>query len=115
MEVVLLKGEKFTEKIVLSSLINQPKDSLFLSSYGFFMLQEKYHTLNSVQFQGQKAIEGHLIAEVLKQKNGGTQLYKSFLFLALTKNLKFMYLDSILVSKEQNEDLKMTIFDKIYG
>ena len=61
---------------------------------------------------------GHDVAETLKKKNGGSQLYSAFLFLAISKNLKFMYLnlDSILVCQRPKDfPYKMTCFDKIYG
>lgn len=64
-----------------------------------------------------KVMEGSLIADLLKRKNGNG-LYPAFLFLALTKNLKFLYinLDSVLlVSKLEEVPFKMTVFDKIYG
>lgn len=46
-----MKGEKFKSKILLNQLINQPRDSLFLSAFSLFMLHEKYHTLNMVSFE----------------------------------------------------------------
>jgi hypothetical protein len=79
------------------------------------MLQEKYHTFEQLQFsltleqdkafplsqQGKqnKPIEGHTISDFLKAKNKNAILYPAFLFLALSKNLKFFYMnmDSVLL------------------
>ena len=49
-EVVIMKGSKLTEYMNMSSLLSLRKDEIFLSSFGLFMLHEKYHTLNLVTF-----------------------------------------------------------------
>lgn len=50
MEVFILKGSQFNSQIVISKLVNLPKDSLFLSACGLFLLQEKYFTLEQITF-----------------------------------------------------------------
>lgn len=125
MEVVIMKGAKMTEYMNMSTLLNMKKDSMFLSAFGLFMLHEKYHTLNLVNFcakddanPSQEIVEGHLVAEKLKEKNQNQPLYNAFLLLVLTKNLKFLYLNLdqvIIAEKIQDVPFKMTVFDKIYG
>ncbi len=89
---------------------------MFLSAAGIFMLHEKYHTLNSVNFtqEGKPPIEGHMVAEKLKDKNSRLPLYPAFVLLAMTKNLKCFYanIDTAITG---NSTFSMTVFDKIYG
>jgi len=49
-EVVVMKGPKLTEYMNMSTLLDLRKDEMFLSAFGLFMLHEKYHTLNLVNF-----------------------------------------------------------------
>jgi len=71
-----MKGAKLTEYMNMSTLLNLRKDEMFLSAFGLFMLHEKYHTLNLVNFGSsddtnvsQETVKGHLVAEKLKEKN----------------------------------------------
>lgn len=45
-----MKGAKLTEYMNMSTLLNLRKDEMFLAAFGLFMLHEKYHTLNLVNF-----------------------------------------------------------------
>jgi hypothetical protein len=49
-EVAVMKGAKLTEYMNMSTLLNLRKDEMFLAAFGLFMLHEKYHTLNLVNF-----------------------------------------------------------------
>jgi hypothetical protein len=71
-----MKGAKLTEYMNMSNLLNLRRDEMFLSAFGLFMLHEKYHTLNLVNFGSsedtsvsQEIVKGHLVAEKLKEKN----------------------------------------------
>jgi hypothetical protein len=71
-----MKGAKLTEYMNMSTLLNLRRDEMFLSVFGLFMLHEKYHTLNLVNFglsedtnASQDIVKGHLVAEKLKEKN----------------------------------------------
>jgi hypothetical protein len=75
-EVAVMKGAKLTEYMNMSTLLNLRRDEMFLSVFGLFMLHEKYHTLNLVNFglsedtnASQDIVKGHLVAEKLKEKN----------------------------------------------
>jgi hypothetical protein len=83
---------------------------------GIFMLHEKYHTLNQVNFTQDdgEQIEGHLVAEKLKDKNSRLPLYPAFIIFTVTKNLKCLFanLDTVLIG---SPPFTLTVFDKIYG
>lgn len=71
-----MKGAKLTEYMNMSTLLNLRRDEMFLSAFGLFILHEKYHTLNLVNFgssedtnASQDIVKGHLVAEKLKEKN----------------------------------------------
>ncbi len=119
---VIFKGRNLSETINLNRVLKFQNDEFLLISHSVFMLSEKYYTINQVRFTnaetGAEEIKGHEVADKLKIKNNNAPLYGANLLLALTKNLKFCYVnvDSLLWDTPDNlEKHKMIIYDKIYG
>jgi len=119
---VILKGRNLSETIKLNRVLKFQNDEFLLISHAVFMLSEKYYTISKVRFYNPESdteeIKGHDVCEKLKQKNNNAPLFGANLILALTKNLKFCYVnvDSLLWDSSENLDKhKMIIYDKIYG
>lgn len=103
-------------------MITFANDDFFLIGHSVFSLHEKYYTINKIKFFKPETEEEELnsydITEKLKEKNKNIPLFSANLLLALTKNLKFCYinLDSLLHDTPANlKNHKMVMFDKIYG
>ena len=120
-------GSKFEETIALSRCMPNERDEAFLVSSGFFVLMEKYLTLEKLTFstteKGEtKPVEfsGEQVTSELQNKRSNMALYSAFLLILFTKNLKMFYLnlDQMLILREDGKDSelsKMTVYDKIYG
>ena len=126
-QVFIMKGSKFEETIALSRCMPNERDEAFLVASGFFVLMEKYLTLEKLTFstteKGEnKPVEfsGEQVTSELQNKRSNMALYSAFLLILFTKNLKMFYLnlDQMLILREDGKDSelsKMTVYDKIYG
>jgi len=121
-DCVIFKGKNLSEIIKLGDVTSFANDDFFLIGHSVFALHEKYYTISKIKFfkpeTEEEELNSHDLTEKLKEKNKNIPLFSANLLLALTKNLKFCYinLDSLLYDAPANiKNHKMVMFDKIYG
>ena len=56
--IMIFTGEKFAKVYDMRNFLNEANDSLYAGSIGLFFLQQKYQTLNNLEFTSTQEISG---------------------------------------------------------